>query len=133
MRYGIRYGIRSGIRPEIKVTGWIQYHVSVFVFVLSLDKMAFSVIVPRLWNCFPPDIRNSLSLSTFRSKLKIHLFKLAFPLEFSPILSSDYPDLILVFPLHLALSNDKNCVPVSVLDTGHSGAKLGGANRPGRQ
>ena len=32
---------------------------------------------------------NSLSVSTFRSKLKTHLFKLAFPLEFSPILSSD--------------------------------------------
>ena len=33
--------------------------------------------------------RNSLSVSTFRSKLKTHLFKVAFPLEFSPILSSD--------------------------------------------
>ena len=41
------------------------------------------------WNSLPPDTRNSLSVSTFRSKLKTHLFKLAFPLEFSPILSSD--------------------------------------------
>ena len=55
----------------------------------SLGKRAFSVIAPRLWNSFPPDSRNSLSVSTFRSKLKTHLFKLAFPLEFSPILSSD--------------------------------------------
>ena len=55
----------------------------------SLGKRAFSVIAPRLWNSLPPDTRNSLSVSTFRSKLKTHLFKLAFPLEFSPILSSD--------------------------------------------
>ena len=55
----------------------------------SLGKKAFSVIAPRLWNSLPPDTRNSLSVSTFRSKLKTHLFKLAFPLEFSPILSSD--------------------------------------------
>ena len=52
-------------------------------------KRAFSVIAPRLWNSLPPDTRNSLSVSTFRSKLKTHLSKLAFLLEFSPILSSD--------------------------------------------
>ena len=34
----------------------------------SLGKRAFSVVAPRLWNSLPPDIRNSLSLSTFRSK-----------------------------------------------------------------
>ena len=55
----------------------------------SLGKRAFSVIAPRLWNSLPSDTRNSLSVSTFRSKLKTHLFLLAFPLEFSPILSSD--------------------------------------------
>ena len=57
----------------------------------SLGKRAFSVIAPRLWNSLPPDTRNSLSLSTFRSKLKTHLFKLAFPLEFSPPLSMGLP------------------------------------------
>ena len=55
----------------------------------SLGKRAFSVIAPRLWNSLPPDTRNSLSVSTFRSKLKTHLFKLAFPPWISPILSSD--------------------------------------------
>ena len=45
----------------------------------SLGKRAFSVIAPRLWNSLPPDTHNSLSVSTFRSKLKTHLFKLAFP------------------------------------------------------
>ena len=61
-----------------------------WLFQVSLwGKRAFPVIVPRLWNSLPPDTRNSLSVSTFRLKLKTHLFKLAFPLEFSPILSSD--------------------------------------------
>ena len=64
----------------------------------SLGEKAFSVNAPRLWNSLPPDTRNSLSLLTFRSKHKTHLFKLAFPLEFSPIHPihrTAYPDLIL--------------------------------------
>ena len=44
----------------------------------SLGKRAFSVIGPRLWNSLPPDTRNSSSLPVFRSKLKTHLFKIAF-------------------------------------------------------
>ena len=45
----------------------------------SLGKRAFSVIGPRLWNSLPPDTRNSNSLPTFCSRLKTHLFKIAFP------------------------------------------------------
>ena len=45
----------------------------------SLGKRAFSVIGPRLWNSLPPDTRNSSSLPIFRSRLKTHLFKIAFP------------------------------------------------------
>ena len=45
----------------------------------SLGKRAFSVIGPRLWNSLPPDTRNSNSLPVFRSRLKTHLFKIAFP------------------------------------------------------
>ena len=45
----------------------------------SLGKRASSVIGPRLWNSLPPDTRNSNSLPIFRSKLKTHLFKIAFP------------------------------------------------------
>ena len=44
----------------------------------SLGKSAFSVIGPRLWNSQPPDTRNSNSLPTFCSRLKTHLFKIAF-------------------------------------------------------
>ena len=45
----------------------------------SIGKRAFSVIGSRLWNSLPPDTRNSSSLLIFRSKLKTHLFKIAFP------------------------------------------------------
>ena len=45
----------------------------------SLGKRAFSVIGPRLWNSLPPDTRNSSSLPIFCSRLKTHLFKIAFP------------------------------------------------------
>ena len=45
----------------------------------SLGKRAFSVIGPWLWNSLPPDTRNSSSLPIFRSRLKTHLFKIAFP------------------------------------------------------
>ena len=45
----------------------------------SLGKRAFSVIGPRLWNSLPPHTRNSSSLPIFRSRLKTHLFKIAFP------------------------------------------------------
>ena len=45
----------------------------------SRGKRAFSVIGPRLWNSLPPDTRNSNSLPVFRSRLKTHLFKIAFP------------------------------------------------------
>ena len=45
----------------------------------SLGKRAFSVIGPRLWSSLPPDTRNSFSLPIFRSRLKTHLFKIAFP------------------------------------------------------
>ena len=45
----------------------------------SLGKRTFSVIGPRLWNSLPPDTRNSNSLPVFGSRLKTHLFKIAFP------------------------------------------------------
>ena len=45
----------------------------------SLGKRAFSVIGPRLWNSLPPDTLNSSFLPIFRSRLKTHLFKIAFP------------------------------------------------------
>jgi len=39
---------------------------------------AFSVAAPRLWNALPLCIRSASSLSVFKSKLKTHLFELAY-------------------------------------------------------
>ena len=51
----------------------------------SLGKRAFSVIGPRLWNSLPPDTRNSNFSTVFRSRLKTHLFKIAFLYRLFPI------------------------------------------------
>ena len=50
-----------------------------------LGRMDFFGFAPILPNFLPPNIRNSSFLPIFRSKLKIHVFKLVLPLEFSPI------------------------------------------------
>lgn len=39
---------------------------------------AFAVAAPRLWNKLPPDIRTTADETLFRSKLKTHLFRMAF-------------------------------------------------------
>ena len=38
----------------------------------------FSVAAPRLWNSLPLSVRSSQSLGQFKSRLKTHLFSLAF-------------------------------------------------------
>ena len=43
-----------------------------------LATRVFSVAAPKLWNTIPIDIRNSLSLDTFKSKLKTFLFRQAY-------------------------------------------------------
>ena len=45
----------------------------------ELGKRAFSVAGPKLWNSLPLPVRAANLLSTFKSKLKTHLFLLAFP------------------------------------------------------
>ena len=45
----------------------------------NTSKRAFSVAAPRLWNSLPPSVRTATSIQNFRSKLKTHLFHLAFP------------------------------------------------------
>ena len=46
----------------------------------TLGARAFSCTAPRLWNSLPPHIRHSDSITTFKSHLKTHLFKLAYSL-----------------------------------------------------
>mgnify|MGYP003547058831 FL=1 len=47
----------------------------------SMGKKSFSVAAPRLWNSLPSDTRLAPSITTFRTKLKTHLFKQAFNLH----------------------------------------------------
>ena len=42
-------------------------------------ERAFSVCAPRLWNDLPTGITCSATLTQFKSRLKTHLFKRAFP------------------------------------------------------
>ena len=45
----------------------------------SHGRRAFSVCAPRLWNKLPKDIRQSDTVWIFKSVLKTHLFKKAYP------------------------------------------------------
>ena len=40
---------------------------------------AFSVAGPKCWNSIPPSIRSSATVDSFKSKLKTHYFKIAYP------------------------------------------------------
>ena len=44
----------------------------------TAGDISFSVAAPKLWNSLPSDIRNCEVLSSFKSKLKTHLFSIAF-------------------------------------------------------
>ena len=46
----------------------------------TYGERAFSFIGPYLWNTLPNDCKNAESLSSFKCKLKTHLFKLAYNL-----------------------------------------------------
>lgn len=46
----------------------------------TMGSRAFSRSAPQLWNSLPPDIRNIDSLPLFKSRLKTHLFKIAYSL-----------------------------------------------------
>ena len=44
----------------------------------TLGERSFTWAVPKLWNALPFEVRDSKSTDTFKSKLKTHLFRLAF-------------------------------------------------------
>ena len=44
----------------------------------TLGERAFVFAAPNLWNAVPRFIRESISVDTFKRKLKTHLFKKAF-------------------------------------------------------
>ena len=43
------------------------------------DDRSFATAGPRLWNSLPVDIQSAPSLTTFRHKLKTHLFRQSYP------------------------------------------------------
>ena len=45
---------------------------------VSYGDRAFSVIAPKLWNDIPLDIRESVSVESFKKKLKTHLFRISY-------------------------------------------------------
>jgi len=45
----------------------------------SVGRRAFSVAGARIWNALPADVTSAPSLSTFRKRLKLHLFPLSYP------------------------------------------------------
>jgi len=45
----------------------------------SVANRAFQVVGPRTWNDLPVDVTSAESLSTFRQRLKTHLFSKSFP------------------------------------------------------
>jgi hypothetical protein len=42
---------------------------------LVFGRRSFTVAGPSIWNSLPPHVRNSLSETVFRSKLKTYLFQ----------------------------------------------------------
>ena len=42
-------------------------------------RSRFAAAGPRLWNSLPVDVQSAPSLTTFRRKLKTHLFRQSYP------------------------------------------------------
>jgi len=45
----------------------------------TVERRAFSVADARVWNALPTNVTSAPSLSTFRKRLKLHLFPLFYP------------------------------------------------------
>ena len=45
---------------------------------VTLGDRSFTCAAPKLWNALPFEVRDFKSLDIFKSKLKTHLFRLAF-------------------------------------------------------
>ena len=50
----------------------------------TFGERAFSVCAPTLWNSLPPECQHdNLTLSSFKTKLKTHLYRTAFPAKYT--------------------------------------------------
>jgi len=46
---------------------------------VTVGDRSFATAGPRLWNSLPVDVQSASSLTTFRQKLKTHLFQQSYP------------------------------------------------------
>ena len=46
---------------------------------VTVGDRSFATVGPRLWNSLPVDVQSAPSLTTFRHKLKTHLFRQSYP------------------------------------------------------
>jgi len=46
---------------------------------VTVGDQSFATAGPRLWNSLPADVRSASSLTTFRQKLKTHLYRQSYP------------------------------------------------------
>jgi len=46
---------------------------------VTVGDRSFAAAGPRLWNSLPVDVQSAPSLTTFRRKLKTHLFRQSYP------------------------------------------------------
>jgi len=46
---------------------------------LNIDKHAFSVAVPTIWNQLPVAVTSSEAVAAFHQKVKTYLFEIAYP------------------------------------------------------
>ena len=76
----------------------------------NIGARAFRCVAPTIWNALPRDIRDSSSVSAFKSKLKAHYFRLAFN-EWPDYSLANIPcasDSILWLTFHLACNINKS-------------------------
>ena len=72
---GVSLG-RSRVKANLRRSP--QLHIGSFVLLgWALGKRSFQYIGPVIWNSLPLSVRNSVSLSTFKSKLKTRVFSSA--------------------------------------------------------
>ena len=63
-----------------QISKWSSWIFMIMVKISTLSVIAHLSCAPKLWNQLPIQIRNSTCLSSFKSTLKTHLFKLAYDL-----------------------------------------------------
>ena len=69
-------GDRARLRNDLYCVEW---GVKLYSLTHSLGDRAFCVAAENTWNILPSEVTSSVTLATFKHKLKIYLFSLSFP------------------------------------------------------